>query len=338
MTFDSCQGEERDIIYYSMVANYSADSLWGVFAKDFEKIDFEEDGKLRAQRLNVGFSRAKECMYFVVSKPLEEFDGEIGNALRHYYNILEIARNERETAETDINSQMEPKVLEWFYQTEFLRENNKTIEFLPQFELGKYLKQLDSTYKHPLYCVDFLLLYKSSKKEYKIIIEYDGFKEHFEDLMEVTADNYNDYYKEDDIYRQKVLESYGYRFLRINKFNVGQNPVQTLNERITNLLDDKDSIDQTFKDKISNQVNGLHNGSKKECPNCGRILDISDFRDSNLISGIGRICKNCKNGSTTQSNYNTCPKCGKRLIVRNGIYGSFLGCSGYPYCQYTRKL
>lgn len=32
-----------------------------------------------------------------------------------------------------------------------------------------------------------------------------------------------------------------------------------------------------------------------------------------------------------------CPKCGKPLIERNGIYGKFLGCTGFPGCRYTRK-
>lgn len=30
-----------------------------------------------------------------------------------------------------------------------------------------------------------------------------------------------------------------------------------------------------------------------------------------------------------------CPKCGGKLVEREGKYGSFTGCSGYPYCKYT---
>ena len=30
-----------------------------------------------------------------------------------------------------------------------------------------------------------------------------------------------------------------------------------------------------------------------------------------------------------------CPKCGNRLIKRNGKYGIFLGCHNYPKCKYT---
>ena len=107
MTFDTCQGEERDIIYYSMVATAENDRLWGVFIKDLETVDVEEDGKIKAQRLNVGFSRAKERMHFVVSKPLEEFTGSIGDALRHYWNELEESRKEPLPDSVDPNSPME---------------------------------------------------------------------------------------------------------------------------------------------------------------------------------------------------------------------------------------
>jgi len=33
-----------------------------------------------------------------------------------------------------------------------------------------------------------------------------------------------------------------------------------------------------------------------------------------------------------------CPKCGKPLSKRLGKRGSFIGCTGYPECDYTRSL
>ncbi|QVK18955.1 type I DNA topoisomerase [Mycoplasmatota bacterium] len=32
-----------------------------------------------------------------------------------------------------------------------------------------------------------------------------------------------------------------------------------------------------------------------------------------------------------------CPQCGKQLLIRNGRYGQFIGCSGYPECKYIKK-
>ena len=33
-----------------------------------------------------------------------------------------------------------------------------------------------------------------------------------------------------------------------------------------------------------------------------------------------------------------CPKCGHVLVVRRGKYGSFLGCSNYPRCHFTKPI
>ena len=30
-----------------------------------------------------------------------------------------------------------------------------------------------------------------------------------------------------------------------------------------------------------------------------------------------------------------CPKCGGNLVMRNGKYGRFYGCSNYPRCRFT---
>jgi superfamily I DNA and/or RNA helicase/very-short-patch-repair endonuclease len=237
MTFDTCQGEERDIIIYSMVASDVSDKLWGVFIKDRNSCDQEESGQIKLQRLNVGFSRAKERMQFFISKPIEGFNGSIGEALLHYNNVLEDTKKIPEVSDTDPRSPMEKKVLSWLQETVFFKSNNSSIEVQTQFPLGEYLKQLDKHYSHPLYVVDFLLVYTDKKqKEYKVIIEYDGFEYHFQNDSAVDSSNYGEYYTEEHIYREKVLESYGYNFLRLNRFNVGKNPIEMLNQRLENLV------------------------------------------------------------------------------------------------------
>jgi len=119
MTFDTCQGEERDIILYSMVASSVSDKLWGVFIKDRTSVDLEEGGQIKLQRLNVGFSRAKERMHFFLSKPLEHFTGSIGEALQHYQRTSDDAKKLPDASSTDSRSQMEPKVLQWIQETSF---------------------------------------------------------------------------------------------------------------------------------------------------------------------------------------------------------------------------
>ena len=33
-----------------------------------------------------------------------------------------------------------------------------------------------------------------------------------------------------------------------------------------------------------------------------------------------------------------CPRCGGKLVLREGKYGSFYGCSNYPKCNYTLNI
>lgn len=348
MTFDTCQGEERDIVFYSMVANPESDRLWGIFIKDLDSVDVEEEGKIKAQRLNVGFSRAKEQMVFVLSKPVKEFAGSVGQALRHYEYTLQEAQKERDAAEVDSNSPMESVVMNWFYQTTFWRENKEHIGFTPQFEIGKYLKQLDPNYNEPEYQVDFLLTFQDyGGKPHNIIMEYDGFREHFGHEDAVTKYNFENYYSDEDVYRERVLESYGYKFLRINKFNVGDNPIRTLDQRIDALINGK-PLSNHIISGIQQTVQGLQTGNMKECPKCHDVYSIQDFKDDSLVTGFGRICNHCK-GLVWEPRQSVgveqgekpeqfCPNCGARMILRNGRYGKFYGCSKFPYCRGTRRL
>lgn len=34
----------------------------------------------------------------------------------------------------------------------------------------------------------------------------------------------------------------------------------------------------------------------------------------------------------------SCPECGKDLIIKRGRFGEFIACTGYPECKYTRKI
>jgi len=45
---------------------------------------------------------------------------------------------------------------------------------------------------------------------------------------------------------------------------------------------------------------------------------------------------NTKTAAST--NANTCPRCGKDMSLRNGKFGQFMGCTGFPRCNYTQKV
>lgn len=239
MTFDTCQGEERDYIFYSMVASLEDDKHRYVFPQTLLEKSGDEEAGVRKQRLNVGFSRSKETIHFILSKPIEDYWGSIKEALLFYKNKLESSVG-IQVGGTDIRSGMEKKVQHYFYETDFYKKNSDKVELLPQFPLGEYLKSLSRNYTHPSYKVDFLLVYDNLK----VVVEYDGFKEHFVDAEGINKHNFMSYLKEEDIYRQKVLEGYGYRFIRLNKFNLGNNPIESFNDLLVNSVKKKTSSRQ----------------------------------------------------------------------------------------------
>lgn len=302
MTFDTCQGEERDLIVYSMVATPERDVLNYVFPIDLKGIEDKAEEAMKAQRLNVGFSRAKEAFLFVLSKPVDQFRGSMGSALMHFKGILD-DRSRPDAASTDPHSPMERKVLDWLYKTPFVQRNEDDIEIVPQFPVGAYLKQLDPFYSHPAYRCDFLVRYYDTHGPINVIIEYDGFAEHFVERQKIHNGNWDHYYRPEDVERQMVIETYGYKFLRLNRFNLGTDPVTTLSERLHELIKVAPKVRSTAISRIKNDVESLEEGSKRRCPKCGEIRKIEDFWDRKLKSGhggYGRNCVQCKPGAKSR--------------------------------------
>jgi hypothetical protein len=300
MTFDSCQGEERKIIFYSMVATAEHDALNYVFPVSLADAQQAVEEKLKVQRLNVGFSRAQEMIWFVHSKPLPDYRGTIGQAMHHYANVLENAGRFPSAEDTDPFSPMEAQVLEWLHKTEFYQSHLDDIDVFAQFDVGTYLKQLDPGYQHPAWRVDFLVTYQSAKGPVHIIIEYDGFEHHFQTGRHVQVAHHERYLYEADIERQLTLESYGYRFLRINRFNLGEDPISTLSERLYRLVEIAigEQISEAVT-QIQTQAVGLASKQLKPCSRCGKIKDQAEFFDPSLkdgLGGIGRVCIACKSG------------------------------------------
>ena len=66
-----------------------------------------------------------------------------------------------------------------------------------------------------------------------------------------------------------------------------------------------------------------------------RALAEFDKKFTRDLKHAGKDLPNVKrDGVPTEEK---CPQCGKPLVLRFGRYGSFLGCSNYPECSYTRN-
>ena len=293
MTFDTCQGEERQIVYYSMVATKNIDKLNWIFPTDLTRTDLEELGDKKAQRLNVGLSRVQEKMVFVLSKKPDDFNKEIGNAIRFIHNIYDSEEKLPKKSQLDPKSPMEAKVLDWFKQTSFYLENKDKIEVKSQFPIGEYFKQLYMEYNHPKFVVDFLVIYNSDGKTKQSVIEYDGLKDHFENTDLITDSNYEDYYTVEHEERQKTLETYGVNFIRLNRFNISDNPVKYLDQKLKETFKKNGKIN-TSQYKIQESIQKTNDGEKKYCDRCKKLKDLKSFKDNSLSSGVGIVCMSCK--------------------------------------------
>lgn len=296
MTFDSCQGEERDIIYYTMVEKPDEDSLKYIFPVTLNKVAEEEDGTLKAQRLNVGFSRAKESIRFVMSKEPDTVQHETGRVLKSFKQLLETQDLSQVIKKTDSRSKMEPIVVNMIQQTRFYQERRNNIELIPQFDIGRYIKQLDPLAKIPDYRTDFLMIFKTkNEKTQMVIIEYDGYEYHFEQSSMVNEFNYDRFYVESDVERQKTIESYGYPFVRLNKFVIRDNPIRFLDRQFARCFNISDNpLEDDLRNVVADTYDKIESKQIKKCPKCEELKDLDEFYDPKLTSLYGRYCNNCK--------------------------------------------
>ena len=42
--------------------------------------------------------------------------------------------------------------------------------------------------------------------------------------------------------------------------------------------------------------------------------------------------------SKKRANFGACPRCGGKLIIKNGKHGKFHGCSNFPKCNFTKSI
>jgi very-short-patch-repair endonuclease len=233
------QGEERDIVYYSFVEdkklkNANLATIYPVLGGTADSIR-----SLKMQRLNVGFSRAKDTMIFVLSQSVKQFSNtRLGDALKLYAAVLEMNQKNDFFIEDEavFESEMEKKLYQLLLETKFVKEHREHIKIIPQFDIGKYIAA-EYNACIPKYRADFLLTYAKGGKEETLILEYDGLEYHFQNPCDVNNLNFSQSYLDYDTQRQMELESYGYRFLRINKFNLRpQTPGQTEKDVLNQLL------------------------------------------------------------------------------------------------------
>ena len=62
------------------------------------------------------------------------------------------------------------------------------------------------------------------------------------------------------------------------------------------------------------------------------------IKDKKIKKEHRRYVKRNMHERTKNINSFICPNCGGELVVRNGRYGEFYGCSNYPRCKFSKKI
>jgi DNA topoisomerase I len=91
-------------------------------------------------------------------------------------------------------------------------------------------------------------------------------------------------------------------------------------------------VDYDFTAKMEDELDAVSRGEKEWVPVMHEFWDpfkkLVDHKEENVS----------RKDVTTEQMDEKCPKCGKPLSIRLGRRGRFIGCTGYPDCDYTRNL
>jgi len=111
-----------------------------------------------------------------------------------------------------------------------------------------------------------------------------------------------------------------------------------------------DFTKENFAAKPELSAPGADDVPEKEfCDNCGKEMVLKNGQWGPFMScpdySADPPCKTIRKLSqklqqkqnTAQPTGEDCPVCGKPLVLRQGAYGEFVSCSGYPKCKYVKQ-
>ena len=91
-------------------------------------------------------------------------------------------------------------------------------------------------------------------------------------------------------------------------------------------------VDYQFTARLEDQLDAISRGERDWVPVLEDFWAPFKQRVDETLENVSRA------EVTTEALEEACPKCGKPLSIRLGRRGRFVGCSGYPECDYTRNL
>jgi DNA topoisomerase I len=113
---------------------------------------------------------------------------------------------------------------------------------------------------------------------------------------------------------------------RFNPTDIGRIVSRFLTEHFT------DYVNYDFTARLEDDLDAISRGEKEWIP----VMEKFWEKFKPLLDTKAETVK--RKDVTQQVLEENCPKCGKSLVSRLGRRGRFIGCTGYPECDYTRDL
>jgi len=175
----------------------------------------------------------------------------------------------------------------------------------------------------------------------------NGFYDHFEDELKDAGKKMEDIKRMEEVTNEKCDVCGSPLLLKWGKFG---------SFYACSAYNKKDPTSCTFtKENIAakpdmNTPEAQEAGETEEyCDNCGRVMVLRrgifgpfmscpGYNEDPPCKTIRKLSqKQQQKQSTPQPTGEDCPVCGKPLVLRQGSYGEFVSCSGYPKCKYVKQ-
>ncbi|MEO6805576.1 MAG: type I DNA topoisomerase [Edaphobacter sp.] len=171
------------------------------------------------------------------------------------------------------------------------------------------------------------------KKDSKTVLKKITKALHYPITVKATAEDVVEYSKETDDAKE---------------LTAAIDEAMALGRKVTAEAFSCDFTKENFAAKPDLSAPGADEVAEEEfCDNCGRVMVLRNgpwgpfmacpgYNEDPPCKTIRKLNQKVQQKPPVQLEEN-CPKCGKPLLLRNGQYGEFISCSGYPKCKYIKQ-
>ena len=171
------------------------------------------------------------------------------------------------------------------------------------------------------------------KKDSKAVLKKVTKALHYPITVKATTEDVIEYSKETD---------------DVKELTAAINEAMTMGKKVTAEAFSCDFTKENFAAKPDLSAPGAEEVAEEEfCDNCGRVMVLRNgpwgpfmacpgYNEDPPCKTIRKLNQKVQQKPPVQLE-EACPKCGKPLLLRNGQYGEFISCSGYPKCKYIKQ-